>query len=285
MKRFMMTTALALGTIGLGSAAYAQQPADPGGNNAPTCETPWQAVDADNSRTISRDEAEAHVKASFAMLDNDDDGTVTRAEYRDCLARSQTSIDDWPQRDEESFTSADANSDGSLDRDEYGQQASKAFDKSRDMGDASDVDYRVLRSFVLLVPDETEDPDFMQSLSAEQAGARAALNFALLDRDDDGKISEAEWNNESPPDSDVDERVNASFDKLDEDSSGSLSEAELRSTDVFAIDPTTTASTTSSETGSTGGNDAGSSSDQQASMSSEATGAEIPVFLYVFEAY
>jgi Ca2+-binding EF-hand superfamily protein len=233
MRHLGWTTALAVVMGMAASSVYAQETnttasASQTQAGSITCDNWYGRVDADGNGYISQDEQRAHVDAAFTSLDKDGDGQVSQAEYNECFVKPNT-MSVQADRTQENFGEIDANSDKALDMSEFRSSSQDAFRqmKSADASNQDDPKFLVIRRYIFLTPQETSQPQNLQSFSDDEAAARAATTFAMLDANGDGKVSVDEWTNNSPSYSE--ERAKKRFEQLDADSSSTLSKEEYQS--------------------------------------------------------
>jgi Ca2+-binding EF-hand superfamily protein len=234
MKHLGWTTAMAVAMGMAVSSVYAQETnttttaaASQSQTGSITCDNWYGRVDVDSNGYISQDEQRNHVDSAFKALDKDGDGQVSQAEYNDCFVKPN-SMSVEADRTQENFGDIDANSDKALDMGEFRSSSQDAFRqmKSADASNQDDPKFLVIRRYIFLTPQEVSQPQNMQGFSDDEAAARAATTFALLDADGDGKVTVEEWTNNSPSYSE--ERAKKRFQQLDADSSSTLSKDEYQ---------------------------------------------------------
>lgn len=309
MKNLCCTTALVLAMGGTAFAAQGTDASASNNDSTDIasagsfCDTGWAMVDTDNDGFVSADEAKSAMNERFKSLDSDGNGEVSQSEFSNCMSIEGTSAS--AERNDESFKSADLNQDKGIDRDEFRDSAEQAYndyygnagpassddDSSSSMGDdkmasddnastgdksakttdaASNDGILVLRRFVWLTPEESQNPDLFADMSRDEAAARSAQTFYALDENSDGIIDTREWSKRSPKSGMDEDWANANFDKLDKDSTGSISRDEYRQAQANMLDTMTTASTNADD----------GSEDQASSSASNDKG--IPVYIYRF---
>ncbi|HSO48843.1 MAG TPA: hypothetical protein VLQ68_13045, partial [Rhizobiaceae bacterium] len=214
MKNLALTTAIAVAMGMTVSSAQAQETNTSSGAAASsgssiTCDNWYGRVDADGNGYISADEQRNHIESAFSALDKDDNGEVSQAEYNDCFVKPN-SMSVSADRSQDNFGELDANSDQSIDMDEFKQSSQTAFrgmksgsgsgssGQSADAGSGDADNMLVIRRFIFLTPAEGQDPSALSNLTEDEAAGRAATTFAVLDKNGDGKISSDEWTESSP---------------------------------------------------------------------------------------
>lgn len=275
MKNLALTTAIAVAMAMTVSSIHAQETNTSSGaaassGSAITCDNWYGRVDADSNGYISADEQRSHVESAFSALDKDRDGQVSQVEYNDCFVKPN-SMSVSADRSQENFGELDANSDKSIDMNEFKQSSQTAFrgmksgtgsssGTTADAGSGNADNLLVIRRYIFLTPAESQDPSALGNLTEDEAAGRAATTFAVLDKNGDGKISTDEWTESSPSYSQ--DRAESRFKQLDADSSSALSKEEF-------------------QTGMSSGMTA---SGEQQQNSQQATEQGVPAFDYRFNA-
>jgi len=268
MKRLFKTA----GTVALLSCvSFAVQAQD-----ADYCNQPWAQVDGNSDGMISKAEASASVENQFGQIDTNGDGEVSKTEYTDCMSRVSGQAAAEADRNEQNFAETDIDQDSKIDRNEFRQSAQQAYeDGSAQNADEDSV--VVLRRFVFLTPEESQDQSKLKNMSADEAAGRSALTFSALDQNSDDSLGQEEWSERSPQITRNEDWASANFDRIDQDSSGSISKEEYQSARQQMLDDQmSTGSTSASTSASTSGEASGSGSATQASDQG------IPVYVYRF---
>ena len=270
-KHLVRTTAILLAVGGLAMSAHAQEAQETPeaqelqGSEQVTavsyCDDPWTAVDRNNNGVVSEEEAARATDLRFDEIDADGNGEIGKTEYVDCMTRTNDQAAAEVERDEESFAQADANKDDQIDRDEFREQASKAFEESR-TASADDPDaWVVFQRYVWLTPEEFDDSKMLSEMTADEAAGRSAMTFAALDQNSDGILDTEEWSEKSPPSHMDEEWASARFDEFDENASGAIDKEEYRTARSDMLDEMPTASTT--DDGSSTSDNASSADDRR----------------------
>lgn len=287
MRKLLTTTAIAA-TLGvIAASAQAQTSSGAGATQEPAsapadrCDSEWHLVDDDSDGFVTREEADGLLKDLFTLMDSNRNGEITKTEYVDCIA--QTSDDTPPAeatRDEESFTTVDANQDDSIDPEEFRTGAEQAYQDSRSSTEAQADPVIVLRRFVWLTPDELSSGAHGE-MSADEAAWRSAQTFQGLDTDANGRLSNDEWAQSQATPGPIEQTVASRYERLDTDGSGSVSEQEFKQAQTAMLDDTDTGSVTTSGDAQA---DASASGGAEASAPADPSGETdgIPVFIYHF---
>lgn len=261
MRNFLNTSAIAIVFGGVAFAAPALAASD-----ASYCDAKWTKADADNDGAITQDEATEMATRQFAQIDTNGSGAINKPEYMDCMNKGSDLKSAEAPRDKETLKQADANADGSVDKDEFRQASEKAYTDSRSATGANAEPFIVLRRFIWLVPDESED--LLKDMSQDEAAARSAMTFSRLDQNGDDALSEDEWATKTtaipvPP-----TIADANFVRMDADSNGEVTQEEYSASSMAM--PDDSMQTSSTKEGES----------EQGAASSEA--AKVPVYLYRF---
>lgn len=243
MKHLTRTTAIALVMGGFTFAAQAQTADTPAGGET-VCTTAWGQIDTNSDGMVSRDEMTKSVDAEFSTIDQDGDGTITLAEYTDCLSSVQPMQSAQTDRSEKNFMQADANSDDKVTRDEFRTAAERAYE---DRASGSAEDEAAFSRYTFMTEEDMQDSADIEEMSEDEAAARSALAFRSLDSNRDGVIEMQEWAARSPSTDLGEQAMTERFDRADEDGSGTLDKQEYAAAKSTSVDSTTTASTDASE--------------------------------------
>lgn len=246
MRKFLNTTAIA---IIFGSVAFAFPAL--AATDASYCDAKWTKADENSDGVITQDEATAAVMSEFAAIDSNGSGAINKSEYTDCMNKGSDKISAEAPRDKDSLKQADANSDGMLDKDEFRAASEKAYTDSRSATDANAEPVIVLRRFVWLVPAEAESA--LKDMSQDEAASRSAMTFSRLDQNSDDMLSEDEWATKTtklpvPP-----AVADANFATMDADSDGEVTQEEYAASSIaMANDNMKTSSTAEGESAQDG---------------------------------
>lgn len=181
-------------------------------------------------------------------------------------------------RNEENFAEADTNQDAQISCDEFRRGSQQAYESAQ----SENADHNsviVLRRYVFLTPDESQDDTTAQNMSSDEAAGRAALTFGALDQNGDNIIDSQEWSERQPAITRDQDWANAEFDRIDDDATGSISQKEYRTARQQMLDEDL-------KTGSVG-KDASTSGDytqesEDSASASAVSGQRIPVYIYRF---
>ena len=238
--KLRMTTSILAASLALGVPAMAQESTGTGtgtGTGAQTgdqtqtsstmgtggstdCPISFDVSDDDGDGYIAKSEWDSWRDQNFSTLDANGDGEITRQEYRDCTISSagmQRTGDGAADMAE-----LDTDQDRSVSSDEY-MQATQDAETEAQQGPEGVM---VLRR-VILLPTNMSDEEVGSMSKAETAG-HSAQTFAALDSNQDGQLSEDEWNAADSDKFDMSDYADSSFDKLDADGSDSVSQSEYR---------------------------------------------------------
>lgn len=273
-KHLCQTTAILLAVGGLTMSAHAQETKETAA--ASFCDTPWMQVDGNDDGFVSKSEATGATDTRFGQIDADGNGEITKTEYVDCMTRTGGQASAEAERDDAGFKQADANQDEKIDRDEFRDQASKAFEDSRTAA-ADDPDaWVVLQRYVWLTPDEAGDGNMFGEMTADEAAGRSAMTFSALDQNSDGILDTQEWSQKEPSSRMDEEWASARFDEFDANASGAIDDEEYRTARSDMLDGMTTGSTTQDSSSASG------SASDAASDDTASAGQGVPVYVYRF---
>ena len=204
MKHLLTTTALAAAMGCLSLAAQAQE------NNAEAadmqngtmqqqasyCDKPWTQVDGNSDGYVSQAEASSAIENEFGQIDSDDNGWISQAEWNQCMNKvsGQTAEAD---RNEQNFAEADTDKDRQISRDEFRRGSQQAYENAQ-ASNADDNSLIILRRYVFLTPEESQDKSTVENMSSDEAAGRSALTFSSLDQNGDDIIDTEEWAERSP---------------------------------------------------------------------------------------
>ncbi len=278
--RLLSSTALAAVVIGIAAPAYAQSDAATSQGSqqnaamSPACDASFKNVDVDNDGMVTREEAVRGVQQDFGIIDADGNGEITKEEFANCTTPGNEQQAATGDRTDENFAGADVNQDQSVDRNEYMASAQKAYEDADRSNDAARPTW-----FLWLTPQELEQ-GAADKMSPDVAGTRAAMNFAALDENGDGKLTAAEWKRDSVSGMTPDWSASR-FSYLDADGSGTVSKDEYSTAQFSALDQTKTSAMPSADA---------SGSDAKTQSASDADGQtmsdqSIPVFIYRFRTF
>jgi Ca2+-binding EF-hand superfamily protein len=279
MRHLLYTSAIALAIGGLTLGAQAQESQANSQMAQSVCDAPWTEVDANGNGFVSEQEASGAVAKRFNAMDTDGDGTLDYAEYQACLSATSEMQAAKTDRSKQNFQQADANQDQEITADEYRELARQSYDNVQE-AQVTDVEaepFVVLRRYIWLTPEEANDSSAMKNMSADEAAARAAWNFAALDQNNDDRISVEEWREHTAASTTSESDMRARFNEMDADSSDSVSSEEYSRAQTEKFDTTTTASVDSGDSGQTS---------TDASGSDEGLGNHgVPVYVFRFLPY
>lgn len=246
MKRHLLTAAtVAIATpLMLGAAALTGTPAfaatgdsatkaprdKMGASVADDCAMRFTNIDTNNDGKVSDQEMKTLRTNLFGRLDADQDGTITRREYENCMKQdaaasagsdkagsgktdksaaktgSDKSGDDKASGDraESDFKKIDADGDGTVTRREYIEHARDTYQslggsvaaKEKVAGVKADAYAEQRGPFAF--SDRSADQDGNGMVSEGEAAFDAYRNFALLDSDGDQKLTGEEWQRGKP---------------------------------------------------------------------------------------
>ncbi len=237
---------MALATGAFAFAAHAQDNANSNQQqtaSAPSyCDTQWIKVDGNEDGFVSREEASNAVSSQFGQIDLDGNGQITKTEWVDCMTRTQGQQSAKTDRSAENFAQADADQDKSMTRDEFRNASQQAFDESRSATDANAEPVIVLRRYVWLTPEESQDASSLQAMSEDEAAGRSVRTFNALDENGDKIIDDQEWSAQSAASGPSEDEANLSFNQIDKDSSNFIDAEEYQEARNDLIDATTTGS-------------------------------------------
>jgi Ca2+-binding EF-hand superfamily protein len=111
LKTILVTSAFALAAVlGLPGTAFAD-------DHTAKLEAAFKAADKDNDGTLDKEEAKAmpRVSKNFDAIDTDKDGTVSMDEVKAAMKQAKKTMHD---KGEAAFKKADADNDGTLDKQE-----------------------------------------------------------------------------------------------------------------------------------------------------------------------
>ena len=283
MKHLLRTTAIVavMGCFNIAAQAQsdgqATETTTAAMNKASYCDKPWHEVDGNEDGFVSQTEASASIDNQFSQIDLDGNGEITKTEWVDCLSKMRNQTAAEADRSEDNFAEADTNNDQQIARDEFRQGSQSAYENAQ-AENADDNALIVLRRYVFLTPEESQDQTAMQTMSADEAAGRSALTFEALDKSGDGIIDTQEWSERSPRITRDEEWANAQFDRIDNDATGSISREEYSDAREQMLDQVTTGSTSATESAS--GQEA-KAADETASQSTDSDQG-VPVFIYRF---
>ena len=283
MKHLLRTTALVAIMGCFGFAAQAQSDGEAAGtetnamNQASYCDKPWAQVDGNEDGFVSNAEASAAIDDHFAQIDLDGNGEITKTEWVDCLSKMRDRTAAEADRSDDNFAEADTNEDQQITRNEFREGSQSAYEDAQ-AANAGDDALIVLRRYVFLTPEESQDESAMQNMSADEAAGRSALTFDVLDQSGDGIIDTQEWAQRSPKITRDEDWASAEFDRIDDDATGSISQEEYSDAREQMLDEITTGSTPSNDSAS--GQNANAAED--AASQSTGAGQGIPVYIYQF---
>mgnify|MGYP003634015007 CR=1 FL=1 len=277
MNYLLRTTAIVAVLGGFGMAAHAQQT---DAMDANYCDKPWAQVDGNSDGFVSESEASSAIENQFGQIDLDGNGEITKTEWVDCMSKMRGQTTAEADRSDQNFAEADVNQDEQIDRDEFRQGSQQAYEDAQ-ANNANDDSMIVLRRYIFLTPQESQDQTAMQTMSADEAAGRSALSFSALDSNGDDKIDSQEWSERSPKLTRDEEWASAEFDRLDEDANGSVNQDEYQSARQQMLDEMSTGSTTKDGSASTQPTEASGEASSQSSNSDKG----IPVYIYRFSTF
>ena len=278
MKHLFTTTAIvaAMGCFTLGAQAQ-DSSQNVQTQQASYCDKPWTQVDGNSDGFISETEASAAVDNEFGQIDSDGDGLISQAEWTGCMDRvsGQTAEAD---RSENNFAEADTNQDQQISRDEFRRGSQQAYENAQS-DNADDNSLIVLRRYVFLTPQESQDASTVQNMSSDEAAGRSALTFGSLDTNGDDRIDSNEWSEREPAITRNQNWANAQFGRIDEDATGTISQEEYRTARQQMLDEDLTTGSVGND-GSTSNNTTQTNEDSASASTASERG--IPVYLYRF---
>lgn len=261
-RNLLATTILAAACVAAGPA-LAQQDTQAGDD---LCRTGLILADIDDDGTLSDDEIVTLTDTEFRQLDKDADGVVSREEFVSCHASWLEMHQDITQGQQAALDGEDAATESAepgmdeldmvmdeLDTDDNGvlspdEYLTGAADTAATMRDGMEVENAqststgtsgeasqgvedgapedqivVLRRIVVMPPQHTG----MVMMSPEEAAARAAMRYIILDTDRDNQISREEWTAQGKDSGDAARTyLESSFDAMDTDKSGDVTQQE-----------------------------------------------------------
>ena len=168
----------------------------------------FQSLDANDDKMITRGEVPEPARAAYdrlaKMADTNNDGKIDQQEYRNLLVRARESALSSVPRSAESFSAADKNGDGQLDRDEFTGQPGM-FLRADVNGDG----------FLTL----EESTKFRDAAASGNLPGMNQFNprFQAMDKNGDKKLTREEFTG-----------LPANFDRMDTNKDGFVTPAEIR---------------------------------------------------------
>jgi len=289
MKKLLRSTAMVLALGGFALPVHAQnantnetnQLANASSGSQGFCDRSWDQIDANSDGMVDKTEVTGAADARFKQIDTDGNGELSSDEFSQCVMRQSGQASAESDRDAKSYSSLDLNGDNQVNVEEFRDSAQQSYDASQRQG-AGDQDFVVLRRFIWLTPEEAKNGVDRNSMSADEAAGRAALNFSALDENGDGSLDSKEWSNRSPRLERSKEWVNAKFAEIDADSSGSITRSEYNNAEARLIDKMSTASTSSKTQGQAAEGKSGEQDSAASNAASDEGSGSVPVFIYHF---
>lgn len=192
-------------------------------SSASYCENGFIEGDQNADGTYSDAELERMRDAVFQSLDANDDGAITREEAAACTGRAdkpESTSGEAQQDDEEmdaAFDNTDMNRDGFVDRAEFTERATAAYEDNAENDDSSWQ--------APFMPATTEVRD--KAFSQEAFASAAREGFDARDADLDGRLSREEWIAVEDLESAEFDDMRFDFEATDSDTSGDVTREEF----------------------------------------------------------
>jgi len=234
----LLSTTLLAG-FALAGAALAQDSQD---NPERLCTEGFLEADTDADQAISPQEAAGTAEVEFAMIDANDDGTISQEEYLKCagqwaenaasasMAMTNEEVLERTEMTDIEFTHVDRDGDGTITQEEFMTWMEETHDAAMEEASAASADATerdpamVLRRIILIPLAPGADP---ASMSREEMAARAAQQFILRDTDANQQLDRQEWSGEPDGTDHVLTMLSKRFDVMDADRSGDVSRDEF----------------------------------------------------------
>jgi Ca2+-binding EF-hand superfamily protein len=162
------------------------------------CANGFVASSTPQNGTMTKDQIRQMSDREFSAMDRNTDGRLSLAEFASCMARAGAGIhpvyydgNQSAERDA-AFNTADTNSDGKLDTQEYLAAAQKEFQQQSPAGDSETIPVYFIWVPTSALMQARSGPD-ETSVTANQAAAYSATGFDNQDANGDGSVSKAEW--------------------------------------------------------------------------------------------